>query len=301
MYEKFYRLRCMPFSLLPDPAFLFPSRRHAMALTLLRYSLVSQHPITAITGEVGSGKTTLINKLLDEIGDRHTVGLMNFTDRRVSQLWPWILNALDIPRTGKGKAQMHEDFVTFLQEMQQQGRSTVLIVDEAQNLGPKALEHLRMLSNVNTTETLFQMILVGQPEFRETLRRPDLRQLNQRIAVFYRLKPLSKAETGSYITHRLQVAGGRTDTFSAKAVASIWKESGGIARRINTLCDLALVYGYASRKTVIDREIIEEMLADRRDLAVPTDVSRHEGDGWDNVAHLSESGVKYDLRRAKVP
>jgi type II secretory pathway predicted ATPase ExeA len=167
MYESFYNLNRAPFSLLPDPAFLFPTRQHAMALTLLRYSLVTQHPFTVITGEVGSGKTTLINKLLDEIGDRHTVGLMNFMERRISQLWPWILNALDIPRKGKDKAQMQEDFVSFLHDTRARGRSTVLVVDEAQNLGPKALEHLRMLSNANNNETLFQMILVGQPEFLE--------------------------------------------------------------------------------------------------------------------------------------
>jgi type II secretory pathway predicted ATPase ExeA len=297
MYESFYNLNRAPFSLLPDPAFLFPTRQHAMALTLLRYSLVTQHPFTVITGEVGSGKTTLINKLLDEIGDRHTVGLMNFMERRISQLWPWILNALDIPRKGKDKAQMQEDFVSFLHDTRARGRSTVLVVDEAQNLGPKALEHLRMLSNANNNETLFQMILVGQPEFLETLKRPDLRQLNQRIAVFYQLKPLSESETGKYIAHRLEVAGGSPQTFSAAAVASIWVESDGIARKINTLCDLALVYGYASGKTIIDNETIREVLADRRDLAVQTEMSKHNGSGRDDAVRLAPSPVQYDLRR----
>jgi type II secretory pathway predicted ATPase ExeA len=297
MYESFYNLNRAPFSLLPDPAFLFPTRQHAMALTLLRYSLVTQHPFTVITGEVGSGKTTLINKLLDEIGDRHTVGLMNFMERRISQLWPWILNALDIPRKGKDKAQMQEDFVSFLHDTRARGRSTVLVVDEAQNLGPKALEHLRMLSNANNNETLFQMILVGQPEFLETLKRPDLRQLNQRIAVFYQLKPLSESETGKYIAHRLEVAGGSPQTFSAEAVASIWVESDGIARKINTLCDLALVYGYASGKTIIDNETIREVLADRRDLAVQTEMSKHNGSGRDDAVRLAPSPVQYDLRR----
>jgi len=301
MYETFYKLNRVPFSLLPDPEFLFPTRQHAMALTLLRYSLVTQHPFTVISGEVGSGKTTLINKLLDEIDDRHTVGLMNFTDRRVSQLWPWILNALDIPRKGKDKAQMQDDFVSFLHDTRERGQSTVLVVDEAQNLGPKALEHLRMLSNANNSETLFQMILVGQPEFLDTLKRPDLRQLNQRITVFYQLKPLSEVETGKYIAHRLKVAGGSPHTFSAEAVTSIWAESEGIARRINTLCDLALVYGYASGKTIIDNETVQEVLADRRDLAVQTDNPRRNGNGLDNGVPLPASPVQYDLRRSKVP
>lgn len=300
MYEEFYDLNCAPFSLLPDPDFLFPTRQHAMALTLLRYSLVAQHSFIAITGEVGSGKTTLINKLLDEIGDRHTVGLMNFTDRRMTQLWPWILDALDIPRSGSDKAQMQRDFDSFIVEKRQQGRPTVLVVDEAQNLGPKALEHLRMLSNANNSESLIQIILVGQPEFLETLKRPDLRQLNQRIAVFYRLEPLSEVETREYIAHRLEVAGGSPHTFCAEAVAWIWAESDGIARRINTLCDLALLYGSVSGKTIIDNEIVREMLADRRDFAVPTSKSGRNGAGWDEAARIAPSSIHSELRESKA-
>lgn len=301
MYEKFYNLNRAPFSLLPDPAFLFPTRRHEMALTLLRYSLVTQHPFIVLTGEVGSGKTTLINKLLEEIGDRHAVGLMNFTDHRMSQLWPWILNSLGIPRQGKDKAQMQHDFESFLIDTRRQGRSTVLVVDEAHNLGRRALEHLRMLSNANNTETLFQMILVGQPEFLEMLKRPDLRQLNQRIAMFYRLEPLSRVETGKYIAHRLEVAGGSPHTFSDDAVAWIWAESGGIARRINTLCDFALVYGYSSGKKIIDKAIVREMLVDRRDLAVPTNSPTQNGNGLDVGARVATSEIQYDPGMAKLP
>jgi len=301
MYEKFYNLSCAPFSLLPDPAFLFPTSRHAMALTLLRYSLVAQHSFIVMTGEVGSGKTTLINKLLDEIGDRHRVGLMNFTDGRMSQLWPWILDALDIPRKGKDKAQMQHDFDSFLVDTREQGRSTVLIVDEAQNLGPRALEHLRMLSNANNSEMLVQIFLIGQPEFLETLKRPDLRQLNQRIGVFYRLEPLSELETGQYIAHRLERAGGSPQTFSGEAVAGIWAESGGIPRRINTLCDFALVYGCTSGKTIIDNEVVQEMLADRENYAVPTNKSRQNGTGLDEAARFATSNSRYDLRTSEAP
>jgi general secretion pathway protein A len=299
MYEKFYELERAPFSLLPDPAFLFPTRRHAMALTLLRYSLVAQHSFIVMTGEVGSGKTTLINKLLDEINDRHAVGVMNFTDRRMSQIWPWILDSLDIPRNGKDKAQMQRDFNAFLVDTRRQGRSTVLIVDEAQNLGPKALENLRMLSNANNSEMLIQTVLVGQPEFLETLRRPDLRQLNQRIGVFYRLEPLSQLEASQYIAHRLEVAGGNPNTFSPEAVAKIWEESGGIARRINTLCDFALVYGYSSGKTIIDDAVVREMLVDRGSYAVPTSGPRHNGNGWDGAARTAISGAQYDQQAWK--
>ena len=274
MYEKFYQLNCQPFSLLPDPAFLFSSRQHAMALTLLQYSLVSKHPFTVITGEVGAGKTTLINRLLQDINNRHTVGLINFTDRRVVSLWPWIMAAFDLPYNGRSTARMHDELGQFLHAARQRTETTVLIVDEAQNLSPKALENLRILSNVNTNEMLLQMILVGQPEFLETLKRPDLRQLNQRITMLYKVESLSELETREYVAHRLKVAGGRPQVFSADAVARIWAASKGIARNINTLCDLALVYGYCNHKPTIDAVVVEEMLADRRGLVVTTEPVR---------------------------
>ena len=274
MYENFYQLSCRPFSLLPDPAFVFPTRQHSMALTLLQYSLISKHPFTVITGEVGAGKTTLINRLLQDTHDRHTVGLINFTDRRVVSLWPWIMGAFDLPHEGQRTVRMYDEFMRFLHDARRRTETTVLIVDEAQNLGPKALENLRILSNVNTDDTLLQMILVGQPEFLDTLKRPDLRQLNQRIAVFYRLDPLSESETRDYIAHRLEVAGGRLQVFDPGAITTIWAASEGIARNINTLCDLALVYGYCTGKPVIDGTVINEMLSERRRLAVPTEPTR---------------------------
>lgn len=272
MYESFYHLDRSPFSLLPDPAFLYLSRQHGMALTLLKYSLMSKHPFTVITGEVGAGKSTLVNRLLDDLDDRHTVGLINFTEQGVTQLWPWILHAFGLDYSKKNVVEMYDDFVEFLCAEQEHARTIILVVDEAQNLGQTALENLRMLSNVNARETLLQLILVGQPEFCETLKRPDFRQLTQRISVFYRLDPLSESETRKYIDHRLEVAGGRPGTFSAEAVSLIWSESAGIARRINTLCELTLIYGFASNRRLIEADLVNEMLADRRDLAVETQV-----------------------------
>ena len=271
MYEKFYGLSRSPFSLLPDPSFLYMSRQHVMALTLLKYSLMSKHPVTVITGEVGSGKTTLINRLLDDVNEQFKVGLINFTDQRVMQLWPWILQAFGLPYSNKSTVGMYDEFVQFLSGQSAHGRTTVLIVDEAQNLGPKALESLRMLSNVNTRSVLLQLILVGQPEFRETLKRADFRQLNQRVSVFYRLDPFTLAETQRYIAHRLEVAGGRAETFTPEAAAMIWMESGGIPRRVNTLCDLALIYAFSSERSVVDEAIAREMLADREEMAVQTE------------------------------
>jgi general secretion pathway protein A len=275
MYEKFYGIHRNPFSLLPDPSFLFLSRQHLMALTLLKYSLMSKHAFAVVTGEVGAGKTTLINQLLDEIHERsYTVGMINFTDERIVQLWPWILRAYGMPYANKSSVRMYDDFLEFLHEEHRQGRTTILVVDEAQNLAQKALENLRMLSNVNGKQVLLQLVLVGQPEFRETLKRADFRQLNQRVSVFYRLDPLNQTETRDYIVHRLRVAGRTQPLFDGESIGLIWKESGGIARRINTLCDLALVYGFASRTETIDGAVVHEMLADRRDLAVQTEPSR---------------------------
>jgi len=272
MYEKYYGLDKNAFSLLPDPGFLFMSRQHLMALTLLKYSLMSRHAFTVVTGEVGAGKTTLVNRLLEEIYDRsYRVGLINFTDQRIVQLWPWILRAFDIPYANKGTVRMYDDFLCFLEDERREGRSTVLVVDEAQNLAPKALESLRMLSNVNTKETLLQLILVGQPEFRDTLKQRGFRQLNQRVSVFYRLDPLNQTETRDYIAHRLRVAGCKRRIFDPEAAALIWKESRGVARNINTLCDLALVYGFSNQKETVDADVVHEMLADRRDLAVQTE------------------------------
>lgn len=269
MYEKFYGLEKNAFSLLPDPSFFFTSRQHGMALTLLKYSLVSQHPFTVITGEVGSGKTTLVNRLLDEVGDRYTIGLINFTDGRVTHFWPWVLRAYGLSFDAKRSIEMYDEFTRFLVEQRRRGRTTVLIVDEAQNLAQKALENLRMISNVNDKQTLLQLVLVGQPEFRNTLRRPDFRQLTQRVSVFYRLDPLNVAETKEYIEHRLRVVGRKTTLFTDGAIEMIWRASAGIARRINTLCDMSLVYGFAGGKELIDVDTVRDMIVDRRDLAVP--------------------------------
>ena len=268
MYEKFYNLTESPFSLLPDPSYLFMSRQHEMALTLLKYSLINKHAYTVITGEVGAGKTTLINQLLGEIGDNYNVGLINFTDSRVGQLLPWMLQAFDLPYENMSAVKMYDGFVEFLAEEHEKGRVTILIVDEAQNLARKALENLRMFSNVNANETLLQMILVGQPEFRSTLERPEFRQLNQRVSTYYRLDPLSKQEAQDYISHRIEVAGGDRALFSTDAVEMIWSHSGGIPRAINTLCDMSLVYGFSNDHKTIEVTVVEEMLRDRREFAV---------------------------------
>ena len=240
-----------------------------MALTLLRYSILNKQGFTAITGEVGSGKTTLINRIIDELDDSITVGLINFTHNAFGELSEWVLMAYGLEYKNKSKVEIYDDFVKFLIDEYRHGRRVVLIIDEAQNMGTKMLEEVRMLSNVNAQKDyLLHLIIVGQPELRETLRLPELRQLTQRISVFYHIGRLSLAETEAYVAHRLETAGGAPGLFSTDAIHRIWQEAHGVPRLINTLCDLSLVYGFSSSSSTIDCDVVDEVLADRKKMGL---------------------------------
>jgi len=265
MYERFYGFREKPFSLLPDSGFLYLSSKHRMALTLLEYGLSSQAGFSVISGDIGTGKTTLIRRLLNEIDNSVRVGLISNTHRTFGELMQWIALAFDLPHVGKSKVELYEAFVDFIINEYAKGRRTVLIVDEAQNMAPETLEELRMLSNVNADkDQVLQVILVGQRELRETLRRPDLVQFAQRIGVDYHLEPLSDQETAEYIRHRCKVAGGRPDIFSDQACEAVYQWTGGVPRLINTLCDTALVYGYADQRERIDATLISDVGRDKQ-------------------------------------
>lgn len=265
MYEQFYRLSEKPFSLLPDPDFLFLGKKHRAALTMLQYGLVSNAGFSVVTGEIGSGKTTLIRQLLNEIESDLTVGLISNTHQSFGELLQWVLMAFDLEHQGLGKVELYERFINFIIDEYAQGRRTVLIIDEAQNLAVETLEELRMLSNVNADKSqVLQLVLVGQPELRHTLRQPELRQFAQRVLVAHHLDPLGAQETHAYIRHRLTVAGGDPDTFDEKARALIWYHSRGIPRVINALCDIALVYGYAAQRSRITSELVKEVVRDRK-------------------------------------
>jgi len=272
VYEQFYGLREKPFAILPDPAYLYLSAGHRSVLTMLRYSVMNRQGFTVITGEVGSGKTTLLNQLLSEMGEDVTVGLINFTQSDYEDVAEWIMMAYGLDYRGKSKAELYDEFVQFLIGQYAKNKRTVLIVDEAQNMGVRGLENIRMLSNVNAQkEYLLHLILVGQPELRDMLRRPDLRQLSQRVSVAYHLGRLSVSETNAYIRHRLSVAGGEPDLFTLHAVQLIEKASHGIPRVINSICDMALVYGFAEQKQEIDIDILRNVIEDRREMGlIPT-------------------------------
>jgi type II secretory pathway predicted ATPase ExeA len=262
MYETFYSFREKPFSLLPDPAFLFLARQHSTALAVLEYGLVNQAGFTVVTGEIGCGKTTLIRHVLNSLGQDITVGLLSNTQR--GELLQWVLMAFGLDYRGKEKVALYETFLEFIIDEYAKNRRTVLIIDEAQNLGVDALEELRMLSNVNADkDQVLQLILVGQPELRATLSRPALIQFAQRVAVDYFLVPLESEQIGSYIRHRLEIAGGDPALFKPEACQLVYHHSEGIPRLINLLCDTALVYGYAAGKQKIDVELVREVVQDK--------------------------------------
>jgi general secretion pathway protein A len=265
MYEAFYNLSEKPFTLLPDPGFLYMSDKHRMAFSLLEYGLMNHAGFTVISGDIGAGKTTLIRHLLDNMDREHTVGLISNTHQTFGELLHWILLAFNLDHADMNKVQMYQKFIEFIIDEYAHNRRTVLIVDEAQNMSAETLEELRMLSNVNADkDQALQVVLVGQNELRDTLQRPDLVQFAQRISVDYHLKPLSDEETANYIRHRLRVVGGRPNIFSDAACKAVHLYSNGVPRLINLLCDTALVYGFAEEKYQIDANLVTQVAKEKQ-------------------------------------
>jgi general secretion pathway protein A len=264
MYEKFYGLRANPFALTPDPAFLYPGRTHRFALTLLDYALQQGTGFALVSGEVGSGKTTVIQYVLRRLERGLKVGLLTNIHAGMGALMPWVMQSLGVTVPHASASDLYSGFVSYLQREHEAGRRVVLILDEAQNLSATALEELRVLSNVNTGESLLlQTILVGQPELRATLKDRSMRQLAQRIAIDYHISPLQAAETHAYIRHRLGVAGGNIELIAADARDLIHEQSRGVPRLINQLCDTALVYGFGEQCECIGVPIVRQVLRDR--------------------------------------
>lgn len=269
MYTEHFGLTDKPFNLVPDPSYLYPSPNHKKALTMLEYGLVSHAGFTVVTGEIGAGKTTLLRALLSKIGDDCVIGLINNTHESFGELMIWVLDALDIKSTATDNAGRYRDYIDFVVEQHAYGRRVVLMVDEAQNLSIQSLEELRLLSNVNIDSDIFlQLILTGQPELIEKLNRPDMEQFAQRIGVEFHLKALNYPETQKYIQHRLNTAGATYPIFSYEACAVIFCHSEGIPRRINNLCDFAMVYAFADDKKTVEAHTVLEMMREKRSSRV---------------------------------
>lgn len=264
MYEAFYGLKEKPFSIQPDPEFLYFGRLHTYAYTMLEYAVKNGAGFSVITGEIGCGKTTLIRHLLNKLESNHKVGLIYNTHRDIADLLEWIMLAFGLPYEGKSMVGLYDTFQRFLIEQHGLGNRVLLIVDEAQNLNPETLESLRMLSNINADKfQLLQIILVGQPQLQELLARPDLVQFAQRVAVDFHIKPLDASEAQKYIRHRLAVAGREKPLFTSMACHRIAEVSQGIPRKINILCDTALVYGFSASSECVGLKLVEEVLRDK--------------------------------------
>src|SRR5258708_30237702 len=228
MYERHFGFHSKPFALTPDPAFLYLSRQHAMAMTMLEYGLESQAAFSLLTGDIGSGKTTLVRRLLRGLGDQVAVGLISNTHGRFHSIHRWALSALGIAPADDSDIAQYEALVDSFVREYGRGRRTLLILDEAQNLSVEVLEELRLLSNVNSeTDLVLQILLVGQPELRVKLARPELRQFSQRVSVDFSLRPLDLSETHGYIRHRLSVAGGNDALFLPEAIEFVYERTGG--------------------------------------------------------------------------
>jgi general secretion pathway protein A len=258
MYEQFYGLNERPFTLVPDPSYLFLGSQHKLARAYLEYGIKERMGFVVLTGEVGTGKTTLIKSLLREKAASQRVGVLYQTSVEAEDLLDLLLKEFEIRgHFGANRAARLGAFNQFLLSAYARGEHVVLLVDEAQNLGAKALEELRLLSNLQTEkEPLLQVILVGQPGLRDRLRHPSLRQLAQRVAIHYHLRPLDEDETKEYIRFRLARAGG-SGIFTATALDKLYEYTHGVPRRINAWCDLALVAGFAEGRHEIDGEFID--------------------------------------------
>ncbi|MEM9435417.1 MAG: AAA family ATPase [Pseudomonadota bacterium] len=264
LYTSTFGFRERPFSLSPDPDFLFWSKAHGRAHAVLEYGIVTRAPLTVVTGEVGTGKTTLIQNLLRQVGGEVTLGLISNAQGDRGDLLRWVLHALDLEApSGKSYVEMFQLFQDFVIDQYGKGQHVVLIIDEAQNLGLDSLEELRMLTNINSgKDELLQIILTGQPELRELITRPEMRQFAQRVTATYHIHPFDKTETTAYIRHRLNMAGGTGHEITPLAMPIIYEHSGGIPRIINKLCDLALVYAAAGNRLRVTPKVLEEVLGD---------------------------------------
>ncbi|HEY2908082.1 MAG TPA: AAA family ATPase [Vicinamibacterales bacterium] len=264
MYERFYRLRERPFALTPDPDYLYPSRVHREALSYLRYGIESHAGFIVITGAIGSGKTMLLQTMMRGLDSQTTVARVMNTLLDPRELVESAMIDLGLDPAGKSKPAMLKQFGDFLVNERMAGRLVLLVIDEAQNLSLPALEEIRMLSNLETEKSkLLQIVLIGQPDLRDKLDRPELEQLRQRITVSYHLEPLDADETAHYINHRLARASiGAPLEFGPDVTARIHHRSGGVPRLINVISDATLVFGYGEERCEIDGPLVDEVIAD---------------------------------------
>ena len=263
MYERFYGLRERPFSLTPDPSYLYPSRVHKEALSHLRYGIEGHAGFIVITGEIGCGKTTMLQTVLRALDQKTSIARLMNTMLDARELIEAIMLDFGLePKRDSSKPFLLRDLARFLVDQRNAGRLSLLVIDEAQNLSVTALEEVRMLSNLETEKSkLIHIVLVGQPNLRDLLARPELEQLRQRVTVSYHLEPLTADDTHAYINHRLKHASvGAPLTFPRAVTDIVHEHSRGVARMINVIADAILLYGYGSDKYAVDEELARDVL-----------------------------------------
>jgi general secretion pathway protein A len=317
MYEEYYGFTEKPFSLTPDPKYLYRSQSHANAFELLQYAIERREGFVVVTGDIGTGKTTLCRAILDQLDRKTFTALVLNPFISEEDLLRLILQDFgvvsreEIKRgrlNGVTKQELIDTLNDFLLSLLPLGASALLIIDEAQNLPLQVLEQIRMLSNLETDkEKLLQIVLVGQLNLRDLLRSPELRQLDQRVSIRYQLRPLTREETGAYVAHRLTIAGGGAAVaFTPKAIATVHRYTGGIPRLINLVCDRALLGGYSARTTriappLVDRAAYNLDLQPRGSAAIGW-IRRHAAALVGSIAALAIAGaaVAYGVTYAQA-
>jgi general secretion pathway protein A len=296
VYREFYGLKELPFALTPDPRFIYFTPSHTEVMANLHYGIESGKGLIVVTGEVGTGKTTILRWMMQRL-DRTVLVAYVFNPRlTVPEFYQHITSLFDV-KEWETKSELLISLGRTLESRHSRGLRTVLIIDEAQGLSPYVLEEIRLLSNFETdTAKQLQIILTGQPELREVLNDPNLRQLKQRVALRCEIKPLPNVEeTERYIASRLLVAGAeRTDIFSPGAVDYIFRCSDGIPRQINNLCDNSLLTGFAAGEATIGRTIIEEV-ADTFDMLPKGDRGRQSGEEREAPARIFTAAGRAEL------
>ena len=289
MYESYYGLSGKPFQLRPDPHFFFGSKGHKRAMAYLEYGLSQGEGFIVVTGEVGAGKTTLVRNLFNHLPSEQIVAahIVN-THLDPDDTLRMVVAGFGLPYEGASKTDLLTRLEQFLRICDQQNKRALLVIDEAQNLNPKTVEELRMLSNFQTDDkSLLQTFLLGQPEFRTTLHSPGMQQLRQRVIASYHLGPMDATETRAYVEHRLTTVGWKGDpAFDDGAYDAIFAHTGGIPRKTNTLCDRLLLMGYLEELHSFTAENVNEVIADIAEEFKLPDVGPGSADDADISANL---------------
>jgi len=262
MYESFFGLKEKPFRMTPDTRYFYPSEKHVDALNHMVYAIEERRGFVVITGEIGSGKTTLSRVLFHRLDPRTKTAIIRNTHLSAKDLISATLDEVEVPyKPGSTKTHLISQLNEFLIDQLREDNNVVLLIDEAQNLKPAVLEEVRMLSNLETeTDKLIQIILMGQPELKQKLWLKELTQLRQRVTLHYHLGPLDARETGGYVAHRLHVAGANgAPIFKSAALTKVFQYTKGVPRLINGLCDRALLTGYVQETKAIGGDIIDEV------------------------------------------